>query len=440
MKNVSVFSEILSSIADRGLSFLDLARARTDATDEEALCQLSEQLLTGRGEASGIALAMEILNGYDALSDDEKATFFHSIAERFGPPADALATAAAAYLEVPSDERAAALTAAAEPRRLELIRRLNQAPDATYRLVRMREDLLQRLDDAPELQAVDADFAHLFSSWFNRGFLELRSLDWNTSAAILEKVIQYEAVHEISDWNALRERIAPADRRLYGFFHPRLGDEPLIFVEVALTRDIPDSIDAVLSGDRERIDPKSAKAAIFYSISNCQTGLRGVSFGSFLIKQVVRELQRDLPALKTFSTLSPVPGFARWLRRRRKVSKRNGAADEELAALEQADWWRDEEKAAELQRILMPLAARYLLSAKNKRDRPLDPVAQFHLGNGAILERINWLADTSANGMRQSHGIMVNYLYKLADIEDNHEAYANSGTVAASGNVLRLAK
>ena len=430
MKSVSVFSEILSSIADRGLSFLDLSRS--GKRTESELCDLCAELISGRGEASGIAMAMEILNGYESLEAGAKTTFFQSLAERFGPDPDALSAAADTYLKDPSIEHAAALTEAAQPRRQKLIRRLNHAPDATYRLVAMREHLLSRIADAPVLRTVDADFAHLFTSWFNRGFLELRLIDWNTSAAILEKVIRYEAVHAISDWEALRGRIAPPDRRLYGFFHPRLGDEPLIFVEVALTREIPRSIGEILDPNRTVLDPSEARAAVFYSISNCQKGLRGVSFGNFLIKQVVQELQRDFTGLRNFATLSPLPGFVRWL----SAHLHTGSETRNTLAL--AGWWQDGELSARLEQPIMALAARYLIGAKDSRDRPVDPVAQFHLGNGASLERINWLADTSPNGIAQAEGVMVNYVYKLDEIEANHEGYANRGEIATSNAVRRL--
>jgi malonyl-CoA decarboxylase len=349
--------------------------------------------------------------------------------------------AIAAWREKPSDATAAEVHAASEPRRQELFRRLNLAPGGTAALVRMREQLMDALDHRDDLAAVDEDFVHLFSSWFNRGFLVLRRIDWSTPAIVLDKIIRYEAVHEISDWDELRRRTDPSDRRCYAFFHPALVDEPLIFVEVALTRDIPAAIAPILSPGREVTDTEKARTAVFYSISNCQRGLAGVSFGNFLIKQVVEEICREMPKLATFVTLSPVTNFAAWLKRERE--QRNSTALNEadkalFAALDDSNWWRDPETAARLQDPLMRAAAWYFLRARNGRALPVDAVARFHLGNGARLERINWLADTSDKAIAQAHGLMVNYQYDLDDIENNHEAYEETRTIAASSAVQRL--
>jgi len=443
MDGTSVFEELITTIAERGRGIIDLGRTRDQAATADGLGELCEQLLSGRGEASSIALATEIIRGYGSLDADAQRRFFHLLATSFAAPADALREAASGYLHNPGAARAADILAAAEPRRQELFRRLNQAPHGTVSLVRMRADLLGLLDDAPEFAGVDSDLTHLFASWFNRGFLELRRIDWQTSAAVLEKVIAYEAVHAISGWDELRERIDPPDRRLYGFFHPNLGDEPLIFLEVALTREVSRTVGSILAKRRDRVDPEDARVAVFYSISNCQAGLRGVSFGSFLIKQVVQELQRELPGLKSFATLSPMPGFAAWLAARRHAADEHPSAStgETLSLLDRANWWRGKDASAgALEKALRALAARYLLAEKDADGRPIDPVARFHLGNGARLEQINWLADKSAAGRRQSRGLMVNYLYKLDDIEKNHEAFANDGTIAAPGALARLAK
>jgi malonyl-CoA decarboxylase len=298
----------------------------------------------------------------------------------------------------------------------------------------MREILLALLRGHPELQPVDDDFVHLFSSWFNRGFLVLRPIDWNTSASILEKIIRYEAVHAIQDWDDLRNRLEPPDRRCYAFFHPQLIDEPLIFVEIALTKEIPSAIGPLLDKSRRAIDAREATTAVFYSISNTQKGLAGVTFGNFLIKQVVQDLARELPNLKTFVTLSPVPGFAGWVKRELK-SEASIALDEDtrraLAAIE------DGGDIAQAREAITSLAAYYFLKAKLPSGKPVDPVARFHLGNGARLERLNFLGDPSAKGMKQSHGLMVNYLYALDHIEANHEAFAEHGTVVASDKVKK---
>jgi malonyl-CoA decarboxylase len=280
---------------------------------------------------------------------------------------------------------------------------------------------------------------HLLASWFNRGFLVLRRIDWSTPANILEKIIRYEAVHEIRDWDDLRRRIDPIDRRCYAFFHPALVDEPLIFVEVALTESIPGAIAPLLAEDRQLVPVERARTAVFYSISNTQRGLGGISFGNFLIKQVVEELRRELPKLENFVTLSPVPGLMRWVKQAGDVP----VTDEDRALLEHLenpDWFENVELATQLRSVLEPLAAYYFLKAHTPKGRLIDSVARFHLGNGARLERINWLGDLSPRGLRESAGFMVNYLYRLEDIEKNHEAYANQGTVAASSAVKKLLK
>src|SRR6202012_2867161 len=255
-------------------------------------------------------------------------------------------------------------------------------------------------------------------------FLVLRRIDWSSPAIILEKIIRYEAVHEIQDWDDLRRRIDPPDRRCYAFFHPALVDEPLIFVEVALTREIPPAITPILATGREVVEPDKMRRAVFYSISNCQRGLDGISFGNFLIKQVVEDLQRELPKLENFVTLSPVPGFMSWLKQTPDIP----LSDEDRALLihlDTPDWTTNAELAQQLRAVLEPLAANYFLKARTSKGRLIDPVARFHLGNGARLERIDWLGDLSPKGLRESAGIMVNYLYRLDDIEKNHEAYAD---------------
>jgi malonyl-CoA decarboxylase len=322
-----------------------------------------------------------------------------------------------------------------------LFRRLNLAPGGTVALVHIREQLMDALGHRDDLTAVDEDFVHLFSSWFNRGFLVLRSIDWSTPAIVLEKIIRYEAVHAIHDWEDLRRRIDPPDRHCYAFFHPALVDDPLIFVEVALTRDIPAAIAPILATEREVVEADKMRTATFYSISNCQRGLAGVSFGNFLIKQVVEEIRRDMPKLATFVTLSPVPGFAAWLAAERTSATSSALTDADrtaLSLLDQPGWWSDANAAARLHDPLMRAAAWYFLHARSKRGLPLDPVARFHLGNGARLERINWLADTSERALAQAHGLMVNYQYDLDDIEKNHEAYAEGRTIAAANAVQRL--
>ena len=442
--NASFFGELLQTISDRGRALIDRARERrgVDSTRSESLVELAEHLLSGRGEASGAALAREILSRYAELTTGPRIAFFEALAERFGPDPARLDTAIAAWRAQPDDQTAADVHAASEPRRQELFRRLNLAPGGTAALVRMREqlmDVLAHRDD--DLGQVDADFVHLFSSWFNRGFLVLRRIDWSTPAIVLEKIIRYEAVHEIRGWDDLRRRIDPVDRRCYAFFHPALVDEPLIFVEVALTRDIPGAISPILATEREVADVDRARTAVFYSISNCQRGLAGVSFGNFLIKQVVEEISRELPKLSTFVTLSPVTNFAAWLKKERAQESSAALTEGDkaaLAALDEPGWWTDDEVAERLQDPMMRAAAWYFLRARSPRGLPVDSVARFHLGNGARLERINWLADVSDKALAQGEGLMVNYLYDLDEIEKNHETYAEGQTVVASTAVQRL--
>jgi malonyl-CoA decarboxylase len=439
--NVSFFGELLQTISERGRALLARNRRVEASARSESLVELCEDLLSSRGEASGVARAREILSRYGELTTGPRIAFFEALSERFGPDPARMEGAIAAWREKPSDTTAAEVHAASEPRRQELLRRLNLAPNGTAALVHMREQLIDVLGHRDDLSAVDEDFVHLFSSWFNRGFLVLRRIDWSTPAIVLDKIIRYEAVHEISDWDDLRRRIEPVDRHCYAFFHPALVDDPLIFVEVALTRDIPDAIAPILSPARELMEADKMRTAVFYSISNCQHGLAGVTFGNFLIKQVVEEISRELPKLATFVTLSPVMNFAAWLAHER--GQENSAALSEadkalFAALDDPNWWRDEETAARLQNPLMRAAAWYFLRASGERGLPVDAVARFHLGNGARLERINWLADTSDKAIAQAHGLMVNYLYELDDIEKNHEAYAETRNVVASSAVQRL--
>ncbi|MEM7496956.1 MAG: malonyl-CoA decarboxylase [Pseudomonadota bacterium] len=408
-ENTSLLGDMLARITETG-------RALIGSEVQAPLADRAEALLSSHGEVTGTARARALLDDYAGLEHAERLGFLREVATRFGPDIEAVRTACEAFLADPGAESARTLHERAEPRSQELLRRLNRAPGGTLALVRMREDLLGALRDQPVLKGLDDDFRHLFASWFNRGFLQLRRIDWQTAAAILEKIIVYEAVHAIQDWDDLRRRVAAEDRQLYGFFHPALGDEPLVFVEVALCRDIPEAIGPVLAKDRDTVPPAKATTAVFYSISACQKGLRGVSFGNFLIKQVVEELSTDFPSLGTFVTLSPVPGFTRWL-----------------------DTERDDGRSVEAD-ALPGLCAAYLTEAKRSDGMPLDPVARFHLGNGARLERVNAGADTSARGQRESRGIMVNYLYDRRDIEKNHEAFATRGEIAQSAAVRRLAR
>jgi malonyl-CoA decarboxylase len=439
MSNNAFFSDLLASISERGRTLLRRAGSSHTRQDASELMELCEALLSGRGEASGTAMAREVLDRYHDLDEAGRLAFFETLTRHYGPDREKLAHAIETWRAQPNDDDASDLHFASEPRRQELIRRLNRAPGGTGDLVAMRADLLSAMKGHKDLATLDRDVVHLLASWFNRGFLVLRRIDWSTPANILEKIIRYEAVHEIRDWDDLRRRIDPADRRCYAFFHPALVDEPLIFVEVALTEQIPGAIAPLLAEDRQPVAIERARTAVFYSISNTQRGLGGISFGSFLIKQVVQELQRELPKLDHFVTLSPVPGFMQWLKQAPDVP----VSDEDralLGHLDTPDWTGNAELAQQLRAVLEPLAAYYFLKARTPKGRLIDSVARFHLGNGARLERIDWLGDLSPKGLRESAGIMVNYLYRLDDIEKNHEAYANRDEIAASSAVKKLLK
>lgn len=432
--------DLFESLTERGRRLLGWRETEgRDAIEAPDLSELAERLLSRRGEASGVVLAQGLLTAFDHADPPARLAFLQTLADRFGPDPELVGPAVAAVQKNPGAvEAVEALHAASESRRQELLRRLNLAPGGTAALVRMREELLRHLRDQPDLRRLDSDFAHLFASWFNRGFLVLRHIDWNTPASILEKIIRYEAVHAIRNWDDLRNRLQPTDRRCYGFFHPQLVDEPLIFVEVALTISIPDNVGGLLDLPRQPIRAGDANTAVFYSISNTQRGLAGVSFGNFLIKQVVEELKAELPDIRSFVTLSPVPGFAAWLARTR-ADETSDLLDADqriaLAALDDPDWHKTPAKARALRDPLLAAAAAYFLRARDKAGHVPDPVARFHLGNGARLERLNHLGDISANGLKQSHGLMVNYLYDLDRIEVNHEGFAERSHVAASDSV-----
>ena len=426
MAKMTFFADLMSTLFERRS-----VRPSRKAYDTETLASEIEDLLSGVGEVSGVRLAQDILSQYQTMDAPAKRAFFSYLAENLDLDAERVIEAADAYRADKSARTLRRLSKAAEPRRQELLRRLNQAPGATDWLVRMRRDLLRMLPEAPELDVVDADFQHLFASWFNRGFLVLRRIDWHTPANILEKIIEYEAVHAINNWHELRRRLLPRDRRCFAFFHPAMPEEPLIFVEVALCRGIPNSVQDLLSEKQEAVPGHEVDTAVFYSISNCQEGLKGISFGNLLIKQVVEELAAEVPGLKTFVTLSPVPGLNRWLR---TISPERPDIENILSRLET----RDPAVISENRALLRGLCAEYLLEAKGPNGRPLDPVARFHLGNGALLHDIHALADKSANGWDQSSTIMVNYLYDLNQVSRNSERYTSEGEVLASKQVRQL--
>lgn len=399
------------------------------------LISLCHALLSERAEVSGTCIAVDLLKLYASLDGAGRAVFYDCLVAEFSPNPEHVGQCADAYRAEPSQTNLIRLQRAAEPSRQELFRRVNFAPEGTAALVRIRRDLLGELDVNPEWCRIDADLMHLFRSWFSRAFLELRQIDWRTPAVVLEKLIEYEAVHQIQGWRDLRRRLQ-ADRRCYAFFHHALPDEPIIFIEVALTKGIGGQVQPLLDPDSAVFDPDAADCAMFYSITNCQEGLRGVSFGNLLIKQVVEHLRRELPRLKTFATLSPVPGFRKWLT---DMAAADAHADLRrlVAELEQPDWWKH--TASGLKAALVPLCAYYLLHAAHGNE-PRDPVARFHLRNGARLERVNWLGNTSTSGLSRSAGMTVNYVYDLSEVERNHAAYSRDFEVIASNQFQRLAR
>lgn len=414
------------------------------------------------GEISARQRAARLAETYLALDDKGRAAFLAIVATEFGPDPVAVEKAHAQYqAAIGTDDQWAAeseLRGAMRSARLRILTQFNAMPQGVKFLVDMRADLLRYLDKTPALRSLDRELESRLGAWFDVGFLELQRISWHSPALLLEKLIEYEAVHAIRSWSDLKNRL-DSDRRCYAFFHPRMPMEPLIFVEVALVDELADNVQALLDEHAPVFDAEKAKTAIFYSISNTQTGLRGVSFGNFLLKRVVDDLKRDFPRLANFATLSPIPTLRRWVDKNpqalaaaftpdviARVARQSGAKGsaihsvEDIRAVFADDAWVSHARLARaLQPGLTRLAARYFLAAKSG-NRPYDPVARFHLGNGARIERINNLADTSPNGLKQSYGLMVNYLYDPDAIETNLEAFSREGAVAATGAVRRAAR
>ncbi|MDA8261093.1 MAG: malonyl-CoA decarboxylase family protein [Betaproteobacteria bacterium] len=407
--------------------------------------QLAECAEAKGGEVSARIRAAALAQTYLKLNDAARHAFLRLISLEFGPAPAVVAAAHTAYqqaINTPQQwDAEAALRAALRSARIRILTQFNAIPQGVKFLVDLRADLLRYLDEDAELAPLDRELESRFAAWFDVGFLELSRITWNSPAALLEKLIEYEAVHEIRSWTDLKNRL-DSDRRLYAFFHPRMPMEPLIFVEVALTDHLADSIQAVLDEQAPVFDARRADTAIFYSISNTQPGLRGVSFGNFLLKRVIDDLRRDFPKLRHFATLSPLPGFAKWVAKNPQELAAEGL-ELDAAQLATGVWAQDDAVARRVNEALARLAARYLTLAKSGRNGgrlPLDPVARFHLGNGARLERINPLADASSKGMQQSLGIMVNYQYDLDDLEQNVESFAREGAITTSAAVRRLAR
>ncbi len=427
-----------------------LAKARNLSKANNAI----KRLISERGESNAVSMADDVVNNYRKLAKDQHIPFFTYLFEKLNPDGDDVLKAAQNFAAESTARNYIKLQKVSESPRQELFRRLNRAGHGTAAVVQMRRDLLQILDKKPELAAVDFDMRHLLSSWFNPGFLKMHRVDWKSPAEVLEKLIHHEAVHAIDGWDDLRRRLQP-DRRCFAFFHPQLPSEPLIFVEVALLPEIPTVITPLVDKRAETVDqPSQYKVAVFYSISNCEPGLRGVSMGNFLIKRVAEQLHAEFPGLKTFVTLSPIPGFMDWVSaganlgddipvERMKPNLR-AARDQALATLklDAQSWterlavgWHPDLASAKEQEALLCLAAIYLGLGSTGRNG--NPVAKFHLGNGAKLHLVNWAGDLSRKGLRQSAGLMVNYLYDLGNVEENHEKFAN-GEIVYSRAVGKL--
>jgi len=447
---VKWLERIMNTVADRGRELIGL---REDEA-QDTLPDLCRRLIAGRGEASNIALAREILQRFEGLGADEKTAFFLTLADAFGPDPTRIREAAGAFHNDQPDSLVRLLDAV-EPPRQELFRRLNMAPLGTASLVTMRAELLDRLREQPLLNTVEADFRHLLASWFNRGFLRLERIDWRSPAAVLEKLMRYESVHPIKGWDDLHRRLGD-DRRCFGFFHPALPDEPLIFVEVALSQEISADIAPLIDPEAPLTDPYAAETAVFFSINNSLKGLRGISFGNFLLKQVLSELSAELPQLKHFVTLSPMPRFADGLDRLLAGEVGGWPLDrlDQILSDHQAGLRELSGQAspcAAMQTLLStgqarrdgvppePLARLALLYLSElKQDGGLfDPVAAFHLANGAVLERINVDADRSVKGLAQSYGLMVNYRYDPEQVVTNHEAFVQAGRIVMSRALQR---
>lgn len=435
----------------------DRVQAALPDSDLDKLRRAIDACLEGRGgEVSARSRAAELGRAYLVLDQEGRRRFLGLLAREYDvdnvavektlEERDGISSA----LELHNANQR--LRALLDAPRTKLLQQFNELKEGVKFLVDLRAELMPWAKENAELKALDQDVHRLLVSWFDIGFLDLQRITWSTPAAILEKLIEYESVHEISSWKDLKNRLRD-DRRCYAFFHPRMPEEPLIFVEVALVNGISDNVQKLLDVEAPVSDPEKADTAIFYSISNCQRGLAGVSFGNFLIKRVVADLVAKLPNLKTFSTLSPIPGFMHWLRREadgvelgpkeQELWESVTSADDPVAVLKgmllNAEEGPQSSNSTTLKDVLLSLCARYLVEAKRGK-QAYDRVAHFHLSNGAQIERINWGGNLTNSGVEQSAGIMVNYLYKLSQIEKNHELYTGSGEITASSNVKKLLK
>ncbi|HAH67559.1 MAG: decarboxylase [Gammaproteobacteria bacterium] len=411
---MSIFQNLISSIKGGTLGSRYFRTKDLDNLPQD-INKAVESVMSKSGEVSALVYAENLFNLIEALNDKQFINFLNTLFEEYDIDTDSLSKASIEYSKNKTQENLEKISQSSEPEWVELFRRLNTVSDGTLRLVKLRERIRLLEKDNHKLAFFDAALLNLFKHWFNPSFLVLKRIDWSTPASILEKIIAYEAVHEINSWSDLRSRLEPEDRRCFAFFHPLIPNEPLIFVEVALTDNMPKKIDQVIKIDRSVIPENDISTAVFYSISSCQDGLSGISFGNFLIKEVVHKLKRKNDGLEKFVTLSPVPGFSKWL----KEKSINGNLDDE---------------------DLLKNAIIYFLHSNREDGFPNDPVARFHLGNGARLERVNLNADMSLKGIHQSKGIMVNYQYDLDLLENNHELFFRTKEVQCSERIKNLSK
>ena len=427
MSKSSFLNDILNNLLNRKNIFKPFIRSK-DTNDNYSAEELVHNILNAKGEASANVFSEQLLGKIENLDQNQLIEFFNYLAEYYDIDGIKLLEEVKKFNHNQSPENLSSVIKRSEPTRIEILCKLNSSERGTNRLVKLREKLLLFLKDKPNLKRVDNDFVKLFKNWFNNGFLVLKQIGWSTPALILEKVIEYEAVHEIASWKDLRDRLEPDDRLCFSFFHPSMQDEPLIFVVVALMDKVPENIEEVLSNDRKIVSKGNETTAVFYSISNCQKGLKGISFGNFLIKQVAQAIRTEYPNIKDFVTLSPVPDFMKWLKLEKKhLYKR----------LKDPSWVKDTENYKE--EVIENSLDYFFISSRPDR-LPNDSVARFHLGNGAILDRINFMGDVSVKALSSAAGLMVNYRYNIDSIEQNHEEYFKNKTIICSQSIKTLKK
>tara|TARA_B110000240_G_scaffold182532_1_gene215393 strand:- start:645 stop:1949 length:1305 start_codon:yes stop_codon:yes gene_type:complete len=429
------FKEIIASIADAGQKLFNNQNVKKNNLD--SILSLCDDLISHRGAAFGITVARSVTELYQSLSEENKLLFFKKINEKYKPSFTKVNQAIDIYKDSQNEKTLTDLSEILEGSRRELFRRMNMAPNGTSIIVDLRKDLLKNLNENKDLRPLDNDLRHLFRAWFNPGFLKLEKITWDTKAAVLEKIIKYERVHQMKDMNELKRRLGE-DRRFFSYFHPALEDEPIIFVQVALTKGLGKSIQELMKPSNS--DQKKYDTATFYSISNCQEGLSRVTLGNFLIKRVVYELQEELPHIKNFGTLSPIPGFANWFSYLEENKIKNilgNPTGHNLQFLKSQDLKIGDTRIIENKEAIIKLVTHYVINEKNEKGLPINEVSRFHLGNGAIVDNIIVNANISEAGFKRSFGVMVNYLYELKNIEKNHENYINNRKVIISNKLKK---